>query len=255
MSNNHSSTDPKAKLILAVDTSSSEASFAVARGDRIVASFASQVQAPHSKTFFSHISNLLGIAGLEIGEMDLLAAATGPGSFTGLRVGLAAIKGLAQTLGKPSFGVTTIDALALDAGVCGLVLVMIEAGRDEVYCGLREISTSGTLNPVGSDQVGPAQLLINGFIERFRDTPPVVVGRGALKYRQSLEEVADLTGSRLRLATRPAAGSQFWQLKTVTFPTAAMIAQHANHLYQSGIESGIEAYYVRPSDAEIKWSN
>src|SRR5690349_3161414 len=81
-------------LILAVDTSSARASLAIARGAEIIASSQSDAFIPHSNIFFDLLSNLLHSAALSITEINLFAAAVGPGSFTGLRVGLSAIKGL-----------------------------------------------------------------------------------------------------------------------------------------------------------------
>src|SRR5438045_2296487 len=104
-------------LILAVDTSSARASFAIARGAEIIASSQSDASIPHSKIFFNLLSNLLQSAGFSITDVNLFAAAVGPGSFTGLRVGLSAIKGLSHATGKPSIGVSSLDAIALTSRV------------------------------------------------------------------------------------------------------------------------------------------
>src|SRR5262245_41766867 len=102
--------------ILAADTSSPLASLAIVRGDKILASLAGGAHLPHSKALFSNLSILLQLSGLELLEIDAFAVATGPGSFTGLRVGLASIKGLAHTLSKPAIGISSFDALALGSG-------------------------------------------------------------------------------------------------------------------------------------------
>ena len=80
-------------MILAVDTSHARASFAISHGAKIVAAHQSDASIPHSKIFFDLLSLLLQDAGLSLAEIDVFAAAVGPGSFTGLRVGLSAIKG------------------------------------------------------------------------------------------------------------------------------------------------------------------
>ncbi len=235
-------------LILAADTSSPRSSFAIARDETILASLSSDSAIPHSRTFFGNIATLLKLANLKITEIEVFAAATGPGSFTGLRVGLAAIKGLAYAHGKQSIGIDSIDAVALSAGIAGKVMVMIEAGRGKVYCGLRDVGADGMVRAIEKDLVGSPQLIVGRETERSRGRPMVIVGDGALKYRTLFEEVATdfVTVSQVMTA------SQSWQLKLDNHETAVVIARHSARLLKRGIMPEPIPYYIRPSDAEIK---
>ena len=203
-------TGPEAEpRILAIDTSSPRASLALARGGRVIAAAGEESREPHSRTLFNRLAGLLEGAGVAPEEIDAFAVATGPGSFTGLRVGLAAVKGLARTLGRPAVGVTSLDALALAAGVQGRVVALIAAGRGEVYCGLREVSAGGEVKPVGGDQVGPPASVL-----RLLEAPGpfVFIGDGARLCQAEIARAAAEAGAGLRLVIAPEGGSADWQL-------------------------------------------
>ena len=85
----------------------------------------------HSSTLLSDIASTLKAANVALDEVDLLAAASGPGSFTGLRIGVASLKALSITLGRPSFGIPTLHALAHSAGPSKATLAVLPAGRAE----------------------------------------------------------------------------------------------------------------------------
>jgi tRNA threonylcarbamoyladenosine biosynthesis protein TsaB len=246
--------DSSSLLILSVDTSSPYASFAITIENRVVASLGGGSGAPHSRTFFANISTLLQLAGLKIEEIDVFAAATGPGSFTGLRVGLAAIKGLARTFDKPAIGINSIDALALSAGMTGLVLVMINAGRNEVYCGLRQVSSDGMLNLISRDRVGAPSSLLTDFAGHLAGHPILIVGDGAITYQNELENFAQKTGTQLHIASQLDPTVRTWLLLTSTHEPAITIGRYAAKLIRSGVTPEIHAFYIRPSDAEIKRS-
>jgi len=221
----------KPPLILALDTSAPRASFALARGAEVVASSESDTSIPHSKVFFDLLSKLLRAAGLSLADIGAFAAATGPGSFTGLRVGLSAIKGLSHALGKPAIGVNSIDAAALTVRIVGKILVVIDAGREEAYVGLREIRADGTIRPLGTDTVGP--FVIESFDAETEGEPLAV----------------------LRLGARPEPIGNFpanWQTVTPAMTSAEAIAIRAAGLLQNQTRFGLHPHYVRPSDAEIK---
>jgi tRNA threonylcarbamoyladenosine biosynthesis protein TsaB len=213
-------------LVLAVDTSSASASFALARGNEVLAMLKGDPSIPHSKTFFLQISELLRSAGRSINDVQLFAAATGPGSFTGLRVGLAAVKGLAQTLNAPLIGVNSFDAVALASKVSGEVLAMLEAGRHESYFGFRRIAESGLVHTIGEDKVGAPDKLLSSSLQNLIVT-------GAVS-----EEVLNNWPS---LKFRPAVST-----------SAEEIALYAPKLWLSGADCKLRPHYVRPSDAEIK---
>lgn len=224
--------------ILAVDTSSPLASLAIVRGELTLAVLAGGAHLPHSQTFFSNLSILLQLAGLEMRQIDAFAAATGPGSFTGLRVGLAAVKGLAHTLTRPAIGVSSFDALALASGSSGPILVMLDAGREEAYCGLREANGDGRSKVIGHDRVGKPSYILPGLLAGVKSL--VVTGSGAIKFEKEIDMVAGGAGVD-QIEVR-----QSWQL------TASIVAIAAARRLAAGIQSELHPYYVRKSDAEIK---
>lgn len=213
-------------LILAVDTSSASAGFALARGESLLASIKSDSSVPHSRTFFLQITELLNSVGVSLNEVQFFAAATGPGSFTGLRVGLAAIKGLAHALGKPLLGVNSFDAVALSAKVVGEVAALIEAGRHELYFGLRRVTDAGLVESIGKDLVGTPEKLLNAI-------PAGHIVTGAVP-----EAI---------LSLRP--DLHFQSAQSLL---AEEIALYAPKLLLAGIAGSLRPHYVRASDAEMK---
>jgi tRNA threonylcarbamoyladenosine biosynthesis protein TsaB len=239
-------------LILAADTSSSLASFAIVSGEKILASLSGGAHLQHSQTFFSNLSILLQLADIEITEIDAFAVVTGPGSFTGLRVGLAAIKGLAHTLSRPALGISSFDAVALGTGAAGPVLVMIDAGREEVYCGLREVASDGKIESLTEDSVGRPTLVLSRTVAGVKTGPLVIAGNGVVKFRNEIEIAACSVGADLLESRHLSLSAQSWQLKLEWSDTAVIIAKSAARMLKAGIISEIHPYYIRPSDAEIR---
>ncbi|MBO0722555.1 MAG: tRNA (adenosine(37)-N6)-threonylcarbamoyltransferase complex dimerization subunit type 1 TsaB [Blastocatellia bacterium] len=224
--------------ILAVDTSSPLASLAIVRGELTLAALAGNAHLPHSQTFFSNLPILLQLAGLEMRQIDAFAAATGPGSFTGLRVGLAAVKGLAHTLDRPAIGVCSFDALALGSGASGPVLVMLDAGREEAYCGLREATGDGNVKGIGQDRVGKPAFVLPDLLAGVKSL--VATGSAAVKFKKEIDIAAGGVGVDQVEVRQP------WQL------TASIVALVAARRLVAGIKPELHPYYVRKSDAEIK---
>lgn len=131
-------------LILAADTSGKQGSIALAHGLNNGKCDVIEVVPLAGGTFSAQlvpqIATLLSKHGFQREDIDAFTVASGPGSFTGLRVGLAAIKGLAEILGKPIATVSTLEVVAIAAGMQGRVLAFLEAGRGEAYLGRYEVS-------------------------------------------------------------------------------------------------------------------
>jgi tRNA threonylcarbamoyladenosine biosynthesis protein TsaB len=123
--------------VLAVDTSTMAGGVALVDGDRVVGESLLDVRTTHSERLMLAVDRALGDAGWPPASLDGLAVAIGPGSFTGLRIGLAAVKGLAFALKRPVAAVPTLDAMAAQLPwasrpVCPILI----ARRDEVYASL-----------------------------------------------------------------------------------------------------------------------
>lgn len=123
--------------ILAVDSSGLVASVAVVMDDNLLGEFTMNYKKTHSQTLLPMLDELADMIELDLNTLDAIAVAGGPGSFTGLRIGSATVKGLALALDKPVIQIPTVDALAYN--LCGhrdLVCPLMDARRNQTYTGL-----------------------------------------------------------------------------------------------------------------------
>lgn len=122
-------------LVLALDTSTFIGTVAVLRAGSLLAELSASVRASHGETLLPHVERVLRLAGVKLAELDLLAVGIGPGSFTGVRIGVATAKGLALAERKPLVGVTSLRSLARGMGHGeGLAVPVLDAHKGEVYC-------------------------------------------------------------------------------------------------------------------------
>lgn len=216
------------QFVLAIDTSTAPATFAIANHCQVLASVISETSVPHSQTFFGHLQDLLVQAQLTLERIDVFAAVSGPGSFTGLRVGLSAIKGLAQAFGRPVLGVNAFDLIAISIGTSGEFLIALEAGRNEVFVGKRVVNADAQIQQFANDWVGAPVSLPERFQRAAEEA--VIIGSGAYRINPGLVSTNTCPDSSL----------------------AVTLALHAKPLLACGRLSAIHPYYLRPSDAEVK---
>src|ERR1043166_623128 len=107
---------PMESTILAIETATLAGSIAIVRGEEVIAGSNGDPAISHSNTLLADLDQLLNHAKIKLSEVDLFAVAAGPGSFTGLRIGIATIKALAATLARPTAAVPTLQAIALAGG-------------------------------------------------------------------------------------------------------------------------------------------
>ena len=120
--------------ILAIDTSCSVATAAVSEDDKLLGEYTVNHKMTHSQTIMPMIDTLLESLEMDIADIDLFAVAVGPGSFTGLRIGVSAVKGLAQALNKPAMGFNSLEALAENIPFSGRIIVpLMDARNNFVY--------------------------------------------------------------------------------------------------------------------------
>ena len=125
--------------ILAIDSSGLVASVAILTEDTLLAEYTVNYKKTHSQTLLSMLDEIVRMIELDLSEIDAIAVAKGPGSFTGLRIGSATAKGLGMALGKPLIGIPTVDALAYNMFACACVVCpLMDARRNQVYTGLYE---------------------------------------------------------------------------------------------------------------------
>ena len=123
--------------ILAVDSSALVASAALCEDERLLAEYTLNNKNTHSETLLPMIESLLSFFSLEVGDVDIFAVSSGPGSFTGVRIGAATVKGLAFASEKPCVGVSTLEALAYNLRFYkGLICPVMNARRSQVYTAL-----------------------------------------------------------------------------------------------------------------------
>lgn len=123
--------------ILAVDSSAKSASVAITNDDKLIAESFVNVGLTHSETLMPMIDSTLKYAGLNIDDIDNFCVTVGPGSFTGIRIGIAAVKGLAQPSAKPCFGVSTLEAMAYNnEDFEGIICCTMDARCSQVYCAI-----------------------------------------------------------------------------------------------------------------------
>jgi tRNA threonylcarbamoyladenosine biosynthesis protein TsaB len=124
-------------LILALDTSSPTGSLAVLRDEKVIGVVSTLAEETYSSRMFRHLEFLLQELSLKLTDFDLFAVAAGPGSFTGLRVGLAAAKGWAEVYDKPVVGISVLEAIAAQSNSsAGVLVAASDARRGEVYFGV-----------------------------------------------------------------------------------------------------------------------
>ena len=123
--------------LLAVDTATPVCSVAISHGNHLVVENTNATLQTHSRHLLKMIENALTMAKIELFDLDGLVVTRGPGSFTGLRIGVSTIKGLAKAIGKPFIGVSYLECLVRQSAIAdGLVCAIIDARRKEFYYAL-----------------------------------------------------------------------------------------------------------------------
>lgn len=220
--------------ILSVETATLSGSVALSRSEDIVAALAGDSGISHSNTLLKDIDRLLRETRVDLSEIDVFAVATGPGSFTGLRIGIATVKGFAATLDRPCAGVPTLQAVALSAGASERSIALLPAGRGEVFAQLLAVTKDGLVTELDkATHISPQRLVAKyGSLENV-----LWCGEGAIANRAMLE-------------TKPG-----WQIAppsqnlAIHVVSLAMARFRRNDLVHA---DALRAIYVRPSDAELK---
>jgi tRNA threonylcarbamoyladenosine biosynthesis protein TsaB len=193
---------------------------------------------------------------MPLAKIELFAVAIGPGSFTGLRIGLSTVKSFAATFARPCAGVRTLHAIAHAAGVSSHTLAMLPAGRGEVYAQLLSVDEGNFVLA----KTEPSHLKPRLLIERFKNLRNLKwAGEGARQNADLILEAAhqgglDLIDEAQREGMMRERGREVWMLAA---PVENLAKDVACLAYQNALRGEtcraeeLNALYVRPSDAEL----
>lgn len=171
--------------ILGIDSSGLVATVALQCDDILVGEYTIHNKKTHSQTLLPMIHDMLEMAGVGVDELDAIAVAAGPGSFTGLRIGASTAKGLGQALDIPLIAVPTLEALAYNlAGADALVCPMMDARRNQAYYGIYDVS-GDVPETVVAQAAAPVEDVIRQVNETGRET--IFVGDGVPVFAGQLE--------------------------------------------------------------------
>jgi tRNA threonylcarbamoyladenosine biosynthesis protein TsaB len=222
--------------ILAVDTSTTSGSVALLDGSKVMVEWTLQSAQTHNRRLLSSIDSVLGELGWSLDQVEGFAVTTGPGSFTGLRIGLTTIKTLAWTLKKPYVGIPSLDALAAPLSFASLpVCTLVDAHRNEVYSAMFQSDGTGSMHRLVPYRVSSPE----EFISQISGAA-IFCGDGWLFHRSLLLE---------KLGT--------WAVEApgpYHVVRAGFVGELARRKFLAGEEEDPVAstpLYIRPSEAEL----
>lgn len=222
--------------VLGVDTATASCSVAITEGEELLAEMTLVSGETHSRHLARLIETLIRNTGLSLDRIEGFAVARGPGSFTGLRIGISTVKGFAVAGNRPVAGVSTLAALAWQIGPTDhLICPMIDARRKEVYAAWYRWHPDGPA-AVSGERVASPEAVLTAL-----DRPCIFVGSGASAYRHRIGERA---GHRALFA----AGA----LNATRAATIAMLGARRLIAGRSDDVERLVPTYLRKSDAEIK---
>lgn len=231
--------------VFGLDCSTRVTALAIVDEDKVIAETFLHIDRPHSERLIPLIEQLFAVSGLSVADMDGLAIAVGPGSFTGLRIGLATVKGLAHPLGIPVIGVSTLDALAQNGWPHdGLVCPVLDARKSEVYTCLYQGNDSGMKRLIDYQAIS-----LPGLMEQLRgwlsdsNARVLFLGDGVGVYREML---IDEFGEHALFA-----------VPEMCYPRGSQVARLGLKGFQRGEADELHTLvpmYIRASEAEVSWA-
>lgn len=255
MSYTNAEREGREPLILGVDTATAERSVVVVRGGMVRALIAGDTSSRNSSSVLGDIDAALTNASVELGEIDIFAVTIGPGSFTGLRAGLATIKAFSATLERPAVGVQTLHAVAHAARPAARLIAALPAGRGEVFAQLLSVTVEGGVEELdGPVHVSPEKLLEKALhlgcdLKWAGGGAALIEGQIRGAARDAGVAVDDSHGD----ASRP--GRRTWTFAPGGGALSPDVAALALMSYRKGgtyRPEELKALYVRASDPELK---
>lgn len=226
-------------IVLSIDSATDAATVAVVSDDQILGemNFANKKQ--HSVLIMPMIDGLLKSLDLTINDIDGFVISKGPGSFTGLRIGMATIKGLSLGSSKPYVSISSLDSLAYNLyGTKGIVCPIMDALRENVYCGLYKFENGEMIKLMDYDRLSLEELVSK--LKEFNE-PVYFVGDGTKKYGDLLKNSLD---------------NCFFAPNNLNYTRASSLGELGIKLLSQGIHDDINLsnpLYLRKSQAEREY--
>jgi tRNA threonylcarbamoyladenosine biosynthesis protein TsaB len=223
-------------LILALDTTTRAGSVAVTENERVITVLEGDGSRTHGERLPAEIATALERAGIARSQVDLLAVAAGPGGFTGLRIGLAVMQGLAMTLNKPVAGVSTLDALAaqVSGADADVIVPWMDAQRGDVFTTIVE---NGSLLVVEPPVAEHPAVVLEQWRPSLQARRVMFIGDAVTRDRTLIEQ----------------AGDGHWQMRTpaALAPQIAALGLRLAQKGLAGLPHALTPIYVRRPDAVI----
>lgn len=236
--------------VLAIESAGSVASVAILKDNRIVGEYSINTGTKHSETLLPMTDALIKSIGMEISDIDYIAVSVGPGSFTGLRIGISQAKAMAYAFNKLTVAVPTLKTLATVGVTPGIICSVMDARRAHVYCGLYEY------NSVNSDTDTKAQACAKQYkLEKIEENTLISAEELVEKLNASGREVT-FVGDGIAVLEKFLENATFtykYALPTEIELSAAKVAYAAVDMIEAGeltTASALNAEYLRPSQAE-----
>ena len=226
-------------LILALDSTAQVGSVALCEDEKLIAEYTLNTGHTHSETLLPMVESVLKISGYTVDDVDLFVCTAGPGSFTGVRIGAATVKGIAFGKNQPCIGVSTLEALALNGVVLnGILCPSMNARRQQVYNAL--FASDGTsLTRLCEDRALAITELGEELATKCPDLPVYLMGDGAKLVYDALSESL---GERLVMLP-----------ERLIHQSGYNTAMAGLRLYRDGVRTTdfeLAPVYLRPSQAE-----
>jgi tRNA threonylcarbamoyladenosine biosynthesis protein TsaB len=229
----------------------------VGRGTTELAAITGDPEVSQSHSLLSDINAALEEAELTLSDVELFVCTSGPGSFTGLRIGIATLKALAATLERPCVGISTLETVAHAAGVSAATVALLPAGRGELFAQLFSVSEDQSVTAIDA----AAHLSPQRLLEKYGERKDLLwAGPGAHQHRELLEGFAKQQGIDFAADSIDSVNSSegqpgdMWRLAAKETNLARHAAALGLLLFDRGeVQSAhtVKAIYVRPSDAEL----
>lgn len=245
-------------LLLVCDTSSARSSLAIVEGEELLALLGLQAAEKRSSQLVADIDWLLNHVNRLPSALSALGVVVGPGGFTGLRVGIATVKGFAHALKLPVVGLTSLEVRARAAGVSECTCILINAYRGEVFAQLFAVGSGGETSALTEAVVAPVAAVlkeVESFQRERRLSGVIFGGDGAELHREAIAGYAQAAGIPFGSAKLLTPARDGWIVQAPVEFLAADAARYAYDRFMRGEAVpalAIAACYIRPAEAEVK---